>query len=133
MTRASSLLGAAAVLSFLFVAPAYATGTISCVGVAGADASVDITVSSTIVPDVLALTATIGGETFSTRAGVGTPIAVAQDLDDGTQLRIEATDDQALERLVSVTVVRAEGKDGPVQAGILTGRISSAPIVCEGP
>ncbi|MEL6921996.1 MAG: hypothetical protein AAFO77_13430 [Pseudomonadota bacterium] len=110
---------------------AFATGTIECTGVGDDTVSVFISVGRVPVLAVLNADISARGDTWSTR-GRGTPIVFGQGTDDEDMLRVDFTDDQISERLISVRTVKGSQDKLFAEAGVLriTGHGAYA-IVCE--
>lgn len=115
--------------------PAAATGTIGCTGFNGTDTELVLTIATGPVPDVVSVQARAGGAAFSTTAEPGaTPVFVAQDYDDGTELRVDLADEAFTALVLSIRIVRVEQKSGPFQIGYLSVEGDRAyGVTCEGP
>lgn len=126
--------GLAATL-FSSTLPAHATGDITCQGVSGSDATVDLNIGTLPVLNILRATITTGGQVWSTQAGKGeTEIIVGQAAESGNLLIADFTDPNIVDVIVSLRLLSAEEGGDFVRAGTLTIMGNGAHAVsCEGP
>ena len=122
MARKTATIAAVAVLAALWAAPAQATGTIECVGAAGADARAFLSVGRVPVLAVLGAEIEAEGMTYATDAAArpdAEPILFGQGFLDEDRLRADFTDPNVEEILVSLRVERAFEDKAGAQAGVL--------------
>lgn len=124
-----------AIAAWMFALPAHATGDISCSGVDGSDATIDLNIGSLPVLQILRATITTGGQVWSTQPGKGeTEIIVGQAAATGNMLIADFTDNNIIDIVASLRLFDAEEGGDFVRAGTLTIAGNGAHAVsCEGP
>lgn len=124
-----------AVATLAATTQASATGDISCQGVSGSDATVDLNIGSLPVLNILRATISVGGQVWSTQPGKGeTEIIVGQAAEDGNLLIADFTDPNVVNIIASLRLLSAEEGGDFVRAGTLTVAGHGAHAVsCEGP
>lgn len=141
MSKVRNLAMAAIVTGLLAAAsPAGAAGTITCFGAATEDpVRVEINVGQLPALVPLWMRIAIGGETWSTLEGEGSPVAILQAFDDSGTFSVDLSDPNVERILFSLRLVRAEAGRETAQAGVLLasgeGRepVGAYALFCEGP
>lgn len=114
---------------------AHATQSITCEATNGSGAGVDILLGAGpgVVP--IGVTVVADGRTWTTfDEREGTKVVIYQNFDDGELLAIDLTDDNVLEIVASIRLIRGEEGKSFEQVGILTVAGAGAhPLACEGP
>lgn len=134
--KQSQLRGLAfAVATLAATTHASATGDISCQGVSGSDATVDLNIGSLPILSIIRATISVGGQVWSTQPGKGeTEIIVGQAAEDGKLLIADFTDPNVVDIVASLRLLSAEEGGDFVRAGTLTVTGHGAHAVsCEGP
>lgn len=130
-----TLLALSTALTLALAGAAHATGDISCQGVAGSDASVDLNIGSLPVLQILNATISTGGQVWSTQPGKGeTEIIVGQAAETGNMLIADFTDPNVVDIVASLRLFSAEEGGDFARAGTLTIAGHGAHAVsCVGP
>ncbi|MEZ5809922.1 MAG: hypothetical protein R3D45_00780 [Rhizobiaceae bacterium] len=114
-------LSAAVTLALAGATTAHATGDISCQGVDGSDASVDLNIGSLPVLQILNATIATGGQVWATQPGKGdTEIIVGQAAETGNMLIADFTDPNIVDIVASLRLFSATEGGDFVRAGTLT-------------
>lgn len=108
----------AALITGGLVAPAQATGGLSCTA---EGVSLNLTLGRTVIASVAGAYLTIGEESWSTAPDVvkGTPIVVGQAFSDEKQLLVDFTDDIVNEIVARLRLSIADGGETQVIGGTL--------------
>ncbi len=124
-----------AVAVCLMSSAAHATGDISCGGVNGSDATVDLNFGTLPVLSILNATITTAGKVWTTQPGKSeTEIIVGQAAETGNMLIADFTDVNVEQILISLRLFSAEEGGNWVRAGTLTIKDHGAHAVsCVGP
>lgn len=125
----------AALVIAMAASDANATGDISCQGVDGSDAQVDLNIGSLPVLAILRATIAAGGQVWSTQPGKGeTEISVGQAVETGNMLIADFTDPNIVDIVASLRLFSAEEGGDFVRAGTLriAGQGAHA-LSCDGP
>lgn len=122
MNSIMTIAAAAVTLAALAAGPARATGTIECEGVAGTDASVLISIGRLPVLAVLNAIIEAEGTTYATDVSANPgaePITFGQGFLDEDRSRVDFTDPNIEQIVISLRVERAFEDKAGAEAGVL--------------